>query len=369
MLRFALLAFVSCLPMTAAPHWVYFGTGSDGVYVASFDDETGQVGNVRRAAEVTRPNFLAIHPTLDRLYSVNRLAEDGEPRDSATAFRFDRASGDLQRINQLATQGSGSCHVNVDATGRMISIANYSSGSLEAMSLRTDGGLDENTSFFQHQGSSVHPRQAAAHTHSVNYSPDNRFLVVADLGMDQLLVYRTDVERAALKPHSSPYHSVEPGSGPRHFTFHPNGRFAYAVNELSSTVTVLEFDAAAGSFQTLQTISTLASDFSGENTTAEILVHPSGKFLYASNRGHNSIAVFSVDPAGGRLRSVQRVSTLGDWPRNFRIAPGGRFLLAANQRSDEVVVFAVEAASGRLTPTGIAADVPAPMCIRFIERR
>lgn len=365
----ALIASLSCLPMVASQHWVYFGTGADGVYVASFDDESGQIGAVRRAAEVTRPNFLAIHPSQDRLYSVNRLAEDGKPRDSATAFSFDRSTGELTKINQLETQGSGSCHVNVDATGRMISIANYSSGSLEAMSLRDDGGLGANTSFFQHEGSSAHPRQSSAHTHSVNYSPDNRFLIVADLGMDQVLVYRAIPERAALEPHTPPFHSIEPGSGPRHFTFHPNGRFAFAVNELASTVTALEYDAAAGAFKTLQTISTLAADVEVENTTAEILVHPSGRFLYASNRGHNSIAVFSVEPETGRLRSVQRASTLGDWPRNFRIAPGGRFLLAANQQSDSVVVFAIDASTGRLSPTGVSAKAPSPMCIRFIERR
>jgi len=369
MKRVALLALVSYLPMTAAQHWLYFGTGADGVYVASFDDQTGAVGPVRKAAEVTRPNFLAIHPSEDRLYTVNRLAKDGERLDSATAFRFDRASGDLTLINQLETQGSGSCHVNVDSTGRMIAIANYSSGSLESMTLRPDGGLGKNASFFQHRGSSVHPRQAAAHTHSVNYSPDNRFLMVADLGMDQLLVYRTEPEKGSLTPHDPPFVPIEPGSGPRHFSFHPNGRHAYVVNELASTITALEYDADAGAFTTLQTVSTLDAGFDGENTTAEILVHPSGKYVYASNRGHNSIAAFTVDADSGRLTALQRPSTLGDWPRNFRIAPGGRFLLVANQNSDQVVVFALDVATGRLTPTGGAAEVPAPMCLRFVARR
>jgi 6-phosphogluconolactonase len=245
-------------------------------------------------------------------------------------------------------------------------VVNYGTGSVAVLAIRDDGSLGDSTAFVQHSGSSVNPkRQQGPHAHSVNLSPDNRFAIVADLGLDQVLVYRFDASSGSLQPNDPPFARVAPGAGPRHFTFHPSGRFAYVINELASTVTAFNWDARRGVLSEIQTISTLPKDFSGENYTAEVVVHPNGRFLYGSNRGHDSIAVFSIDRQG-KLTFIETTPTQGSFPRNFALDPTGRWLFAANQRSDNVVLFRVDPKTGRLSPANRTIRVGSPVCVRFL---
>ena len=245
---------------------------------------------------------------------------------------------------------------------------NYGDGNTVSLSILADGGVGELVSDLQHSGSSVHPqRQGEPHPHSANFTPDGRLVIVPDLGTDELVAHEFDSSTARLQRRSDPQVKMPPGSGPRHMTFHPNGRWAYVINELASTVAFLEYDSSAGSLRTVQVISTLPESYDGPpNTTAEVLVHPNGQFLYGSNRGSNTIAVFAIDQSSGRLSAVARVSTGGDWPRNFKLSPSGKFLLVANQRSEDVGVFRVDLETGRIEPTGATVSIPSPMCVRFV---
>ncbi len=360
-------------PAAAAQYFVYLGTytggqsAGKGIYVARLDTATGTLSDPELAAEVSNPSFLALHPNGRYLYAVG---ETGGPKGGAvSAFSIDRATGRLSLLNQVSSRGSGPCHLAVDKTGRYVIVVNYGSGSTAAFSLREDGSLGESTAFVQHAGASVHPkRQQGPHAHSVNLSPDNRFAVVADLGLDQILVFRFDAAKGALEPNEPPHAKVTPGSGPRHFAFHPSGRFAYVINELASTLTAFTWDPKRGVLSEIETVGTLPKDFAGENYTAEVVVHPNGRFLYGSNRGHDSLAVFSID-GHGRLKLVEHVSTQGQFPRNFALDPSGTYLLAANQRSNNVVVFRVDPRTGRLSPTGRQIQVGSPVCVRFLAVR
>jgi 6-phosphogluconolactonase len=355
----------------ASKYLVYFGTytrkTSKGIYVSTLDAATGKLSEPELAGETPNPSFVAIHPNLRFLYSVSEAGSGGVPGNTVTAFSIDKASGKLTKLNTLPAKGEMPCHLNVDKTGRALVVANYGSGSTVAMKVNADGSLSEGAGFIQHKGSSVdRRRQQGPHAHSANISFDNRFVVVADLGLDQVLVYKFDPTTAGLAPNDPPYVSVKPGSGPRHFTFHPKGKFAYVINEMASTVTAFRWDAKAGSFTEIETVSTLPPGDKTDNTTAEVVAHPSGKFLYGSNRGHNSLAVFAIDRAKGTLKLTANVPTQGQIPRNFAIEPGGRWLLAANQNSDNVVVFSVDPASGMLNPTGQAIQVGMPVCVRYV---
>ena len=251
--------------------------------------------------------------------------------------------------------------------GKHVLVANYTGGSVAVLPVKADGMLGEASDFVQHLGSSVDPnRQHEPHAHDVVLTPDNRFAVVADLGLDKLLVYRFDLEKGKLLPNDPPYGRVKPGSGPRHFALHPNGRWAYVISEMGNTITAFDWDGDKGSFHELQTISTLPKDFKGENSTAELAVHPTGRYLYGSNRGHDSIAVYAIDPAKGMLTSIEDVSTLGKEPRNFALDPTGAYLFAANQNSNTVVVFRVNSRNGRLTPSGEKVEVISPVCVTFV---
>ncbi len=366
------LCLIPAIASCAAPSrfLVYFGTytggksSSKGIYVARFDARTGTLGDPELAAEVANPSFLAIHPNRRFLYAVG---ESGGPQGGAvSAFAIERPSGLLKSINQVSSRGRGPCHLTVDATGRYVLVVNYSSGSTAVIALGEDGSLGESTAFVQHAGSSVNPkRQEGPHAHSVNLSPDNRFAVVADLGLDQVLVYRFDATRGSLEPNDPPFVRVAPGSGPRHFAFHPSGRFAYVINELASTITAFRWDGARGTLSEIQTVSTLPQDFSGENYTAEVVVHPNGRFLYGSNRGHDSIAAFAID-GEGKLSLIGLTSTEGSFPRNFALDPTGRWLFAANQRSDTVVLFRVDPKSGKLGSAGRTLRIGSPVCVRFV---
>ena len=255
----------------------------------------------------------------------------------------------------------------MDHTGKCLLVANYGADpGVATFPIKDDGSLGEASTVLKHSGSSTGPRQKGPHPHSVNLSPDNRFVLVPDLGTDQVLSYKLDPAKYTLTPNTPPFATITQGSGPRHFAFHPNGRFTYTLSEMGSLVTVSSYDRAAGTMKELQTISTLPKDFSGVNNSAEIFAHPSGKFLYASNRGHDSIAVFAIDPKKGTLTTVEQVSTRGKMPRGFAIDPTGAFLLAANQNTNNAVLFRIDQKTGSLTPTGDELKIPAPVCVVFM---
>ena len=350
----------------AAEFLVYFGTytrgSSKGIYVSRLDTATAKLTEPNLAAETPNPSFVALHPNRKFLYAVS----EGGKAGAVSAFAIDPKTGRLAFLNKVSSQGGGPCHLNVDKTGKNVVVVNYGTGSTAVLPVEPDGKLREASSFIQHKGSSADKsRQEGPHAHSVNFSADNGFAVVADLGLDQVLVFKFDAAKGTIAPNDPPYASVAPGSGPRHFAFHPGGKFAYVINEMKCTVTAFSWDAKRGVLKEIQTIGTTPAGFTGENDTAEVQVHPNGKFLYGSNRGHNSIAVFAIDRKKGTLTPIEHVSTQGKIPRNFGIDPTGSFLLAANQDTDNVVVFRIDAKTGRLTPTGQVLQVGTPVCVKF----
>jgi 6-phosphogluconolactonase len=346
----------------------YTGPKSQGIYAFRFDASTGRLTSLGLAGETPNPTFLAVSPNHRFLYAANEISNyEGSKSGSVSAFAVDRETGKLTFLNKVSSRGADPCHVAVDKAGKHVMAANYTGGSVAVFPVREDGRLEEASAFVQNAGSSVNPeRQEGPHTHSMNLSPDGRYAIVADLGLDQLLVYHYDSSLGTLAADNPPFARVHPGAGPRHLAFHPSGKFAYVINEMGSTVTAFSYDAASGALQELQTVSTLPKGFAGENTTAEVEVHPTGRFLYGSNRGHDSIAVFAIDARKGTLTPVEYVSTQGKTPRNFAIDPTGSYLLAANQDSNNLVVFRIDTQSGHLTPTGQVAEVPAPVCIEFV---
>ena len=357
----------------SADYFVYIGTytgqQSKGIYAFRLETATGKLAPVGLVAETANPTFLAVHPNGKLLYAANEITTfGGQKAGSVSAFAIDTKTGSLAALNQTSSRGAGPCHVSVDKTGKCLLLANYGGGSFAAIPLKADGSLSEATAFIQDSGSGPNAkRQSAPHAHSFNVSPDNRFAVAADLGVDKVFVYRLDPGKAALEANEPAYTAVSPGAGPRHFAFHPDGRHAYVINELNSTVTAFDYDAAKGVLKELQSIGTLPKDFTGNSSTAEVQVHPNGKFLYGSNRGHDSITIFAIDAKKGTLTLVDHVSTQGKVPRNFGIDPTGQFLLAANQNTNNVVVFRIDAKSGRLTPTGQSVEVGAPVCVKFVK--
>ncbi len=351
------------------PYFMYVGTytapatKSQGIYVYRF--EAGRITPLGLAAKSVNPSFLALgrHKFL---YAVNETQDyQAQKSGGVSAFSIDRKTGKLNFLNEVASGGTDPCFISLDKTGEFVFVANYSSGSVATFSLRGDGGLGERTAFVQHKGSSVNPeRQEGPHAHSIEVSPDNRFVLAADLGLDELLVYRFDA-RGLLQPNQPPFAKANPGAGPRHFVFDPSGKYVYLVSEMQSSVTVYSYDAARGALHEMQMINALPGDFAGESTAAEIAIHPSGRFLYTSNRGHDSITVFAIDPGRHTLSVLGHVPTQGKTPRNFAFDPSGNFLLAANQDSNNIVVFRVDPKTGGLTPTGQVLDVPAPVCVVF----
>ena len=352
---------------------VYVGTytrgDSEGIYVCRLNLDTGVLSAPRLAANVVNPSFVAIHPTGKYLYCVSEISDfNGKKAGGVTSFTIDRKTGLLTKLNEQPSVGAGPCHLVVDATGKNVLVANYGGGSVAALPIAADGTLREASSFIQHEGSSVNPnRQQGPHAHSINVDGQNRFAVCADLGLDKVLIYRLDADKGVLKANEPAFAKVEPGAGPRHFVFHPNGKFAYVNNELTSSVTAFAYDGKAGALNELQTLSTLPADFSGNNSTAEIRIHPSGKFLYVSNRGHDSIAIYRVDTASGMLTHLGNESTRGRTPRNFNLDPSGTFLLAENQNTHNIEVFRIDQESGLLTHTGHHVTVPNPVCVRFLS--
>jgi 6-phosphogluconolactonase len=350
---------------------VYVGTytgKSKGIYVLDLDLGSGELSPPTLAATTTRPSFLALHPNLRVLYAVNEVDSfAGKNSGSVSAFAIDPATGALTLLNQQPSGGGAPAHLVVDHAGKNVLVANYNGGSVSVLPIAADGSLLPATGFVQHVGSSVdRSRQTAPHAHGIALDAADHFAYVADLGLDKVLIYRYDADHGTITPNDPPSASVPPGSGPRHFAFHPDGRTAYSINELTSTVTTFRHDAATGALEPLQTISTLPEGYKKTNSTAEVQLHPSGKFLYGSDRGHNSIAIFSIDADTGMLTPVGHQPTGGSTPRNFTLDPTGSYLLAANQDSGKVVVFHIEPGTGQLTPTGHTADIAMPVCVQVV---
>ena len=348
----------------------YTRTNSEGIYSYRMDLKSGALERIAVASGIENPSFLAIHPNQRYLYSVSETVEfNGQKTGSVWAFTIDVPTGHLSFLNFQPSAGSVPCHLVVDSAGRNLLLANYGSGSVATFPIDHEGRLGQANSVIHHNGSSLHPlRQKAPHAHSINLDIAGRFALAADLGVDKLFVYRFNAQNGTLESNNPPSVSVTPGSGPRHFTFHPTGQFGYVINEMSSTITAFRYDGGKGVLETLQSISTLPEGFKGKTHTAEIQVRPSGRFLYGSNRGHDSIAIFSIDESTGRLTAKGHEPTRGRTPRNFQIDPNGNYLLAANQDSDSVVVFRIHPETGELEPTSQSVEVPMPVCIRMMPR-
>ena len=363
-------------PSPSSSMLVYFGTytgeKSQGIYVSTLDMQTGALSPPQLAAETPSPSFLAVHPARDFLYAINEISEfEGKPGGAVSAFSMDRASGTLKAINRQSTVGPGPAHLVVDAAGRHVLVANYGGGSVAVLPIGPDGALQPASSFVQHRGSGGNPdRQKAPHAHAVQLDAANRFAYVPDLGIDKVLIYRFDSDKGTLAPNDPGGAALPAGSGPRHFAFGPQGRFAFVINELTLTITSFQVDSEGGGLTAVHTVSTLPAGETVQKgySTAEVQVHPSGRFLYGSNRGHDTIAVFTLDRETGRLTPIQHEPTQGSTPRNFGIDPTGTYLLAANQRSDSVVVFRIDAGTGRLTPTGHTVKVGSPVAVKFVGR-
>ena len=353
-------------PGPAGPR-VYVGTGSgdpaEGIHAFRFDSTDGTLAQSQPVTPLLNPTYLALGRDEAHLYSVR------ETTDSATvhAFDVDPASGALTEINAVPAEGGAPCYVSVDRTGQWVFVANYVGGNVAVFPTRDDGGLGPATQVVQHTGSGADPnRQAGPHAHYVRADPQNRFVLAADLGIDQVRIYPFDADTGRLNTANARAVSTPPGTGPRHLAFHPSGDYVYLVGELSGTVTVYEYDAGAGRMSAVQTVSTVPEDFEGAARSADIHVHPNGDVLYVSNRGEaNDIVHYRIDEQTGRLSVAGRQSQSIRWPRNFALSPGGEYLLVANRRADAVTVYRVDPSTGALTFTGTSVAVPEPTKIEF----
>ena len=349
---------------------VCFGSYStpdkESVHLFQLNLQDGSLKKLNAVDGLTNPSFLKIHPNGKYLYTVNEVSTfDGKKSGGVTAFALDVKGGKLNKINQQPSGDTGPCHLTVDATGKYVLVAHYGGGSTSVLPIKKDGSVGTLVSQIKHKGSSVHSRQKAPHAHSVHVGPNNKFAFAPDLGIDKVLVFSFDEKTGAIAETKFDGAKLEPGSGPRHFSFHPDGEFAYVINEITQTVTAFRYNAKRGRLRTLQTLSSVPHPVEG-NSTAEVLVHPTGKFLYGSNRGHNSIAMFRINEKNGKLTALGHESTRGSTPRNFGIDPTGQFLLAANQQSDNVVVFRINQDTGKLKFTGNEIKLSKPVCVRMI---
>ncbi len=373
-LSFAALALAAPAPKNG-DYFFYIGsyTGKDstskGISLYRYNATTHDVTALGTAAETTSPSFLAISPDTRFVYAVNEVGDYKGPNSGGvSAFSVDRSTGKLTFLNEVRSRGAGPCYITIDKTGKWVLVANYDGGSVAVFPVQKDGSLGDAVSFDQHTGHGANPqRQEAPHAHSIDLSPDNRFAYVDDLGLDELMVYKFDAATGKLTPNDPPYAQLDPGSGPRHFALARSGKFAYVLSEIKGTVTVFSNDLQTGTLHKLQVITTQAPGFKGEIEDAEIEIHPSGKFLYASNRGDgNSIAVFAIDPAKGTLTPIEVTSTEGKAPRHFMFDPTGTILFAENMSSNNVVLFTIDQQTGKLTPTGKSFEVGQPVCLKFL---
>lgn len=366
---------VGGIEVSAQTHRVYIGNYTrapeGGIYQATFDTATGKLSEATVAGPAVNPSFLAIHPSKTWLYAVGEISDfQGQKGGGVSAFAIDAATGKLTLLNAQSSMGAGPCHISLDQTGTTAAVANYGGGSVASLGINPDGTLQPAASAIQHVGGSVNPqRQKEPHAHSIYFEPSQRFVLSADLGLDQVLVYKFDAAKHTLAPNDPPFGKLSPGAGPRHLAIHSNGKFVYAINELASTVTVFAWDGSKGSLTEVQTVPTLPADFPGDNSTAEVVLHPSGKFLYGSNRGHDSLAGFRVDAETGKLTAIGHTPIGGKTPRNFVIDPSGQWVLIGCQNSDRITVFSLDQATGALIATGQSVAAPSPVCLRFLPLR
>jgi 6-phosphogluconolactonase len=349
----------------------YTGPTSKGIYAVRFDAATGKATPLGLMAEAVNPSFLAIDRSQRFLYAVNEISEyKGQKSGSISAFSIDRKSGKLTLLNQVSSGGAGPCYLSLDQTGKYLMVANYDSGSVATLPVLEDGRLGEVSAKIQYSGHGFDPqRQEGPHPHDLDVSPDNRFALVADLGLDRVLTYRFDPAKGTLVANDPPFTKVTPGTGPRHLIFDRTGKFVYVINELTSALSAFSYSADTGVLRELASPSTLQPGFKGTSFAAEIGVHPSGKFIYASNRGDDSIATFAIDAASGVPRFVETVSSGGKTPRHFQIAPDGAYLFAGNQESNNIVIFKIDQSTGHLTPTGQALELSSPACVKFVSTK
>ena len=365
----AATAALDAAPPAAGEYIAYVGpytrpNKSKGIYAYRFDAKTGKFTSIGLAAETNSPSFVVIHPNGKFLYAVNESREN-----TTSAFAIDPATHLLKFLNSVATKGGGPCHLALDRTGKLLFVAYYNSGSVAAFPVKEDGSLGEASAFIQHSGSSVNRgRQSGPHAHEAVVSRDNRFLFVPDLGMDKVMIYKIDAAKGSLTPNDPPFATITPGSGPRHMAFDAKDKFAYVISEMTSAVTAYAFDAKTGALKQLETYPALPADYTGQKSGAEIAIHPNGKFLYASNRSHNSITAFAVDGKGG-LKNIGNFPVAGKTPRHFAIDPTGSYMVVENQDSDNMVVFKIDAKTGKLTPTGDSIEIGAPVSLAFMPAK
>jgi 6-phosphogluconolactonase len=360
---------------TARPHLsreltLYVGTytsgKSEGIYVYRIDAQSGELKRFNSFKSVN-PSFLTIDRSKRYLYAVNEVNEfEGKPSGAVSAFAIEPGTRNLRFLNQQSSLGADPCYLTTDRNRTRLLVANYTGGNVAVLPIQRDGRLAPATEFHQHEGSGPKEQQKGPHAHCILLTRSERYALAADLGTDKVMIYRFNATTGKITPGKQPWASLAPGAGPRHLTFHPSGSYVYVINELDSTLTALKYNDLNGTLSAIDTVSTLPTDFSGENYCADVHVSPSGKFLYGSNRGHNSIVVFAIDRRTGGLKQLEHVSTEGNWPRNFTIDPTGKFLLVANQRSDNVVTFRIDASTGRLERSGQIEDIPVPVCLKFL---
>jgi 6-phosphogluconolactonase len=352
-----------------------FGTGQvvqgkgKGIYAFRFDAAEGSLDPLGVTEGVRNSSYLAFDPKRKCLYCVNEFKEyEGKASGAVSSFRIDQETGALTYLNTKASHGTDPCHLIVDKTGKNVLIANFASGSVCVLPIAEDGSLKEASCVIQHEGKSVDPkRQAGPHAHAVEIDANNRYVFVPELGGDTVMIYELDPDAGKITPNKNqPFIRMAPGAGPRQLVMHPNGKLAFLINELNSTMTSYAYDPSRGTLSEIMTLPTLPKDFSGHSSCAEVQIHPSGKFLYGSNRGHDSIVIYGVDASTGRLTLIGHEPTRGKIPRNFEVHPGGEFLAAANQDSDNVVLFRIDTSTGKLAPTGSVVHAGTPICVRFM---
>jgi 6-phosphogluconolactonase len=367
-----LAAAVTTLRSAATGALVYVGTytgdTSRGIYAFRFDAASGRLTSIGLVARTNSPSFLAVSPNRKFLYAVNEISSfEGERSGSVSSFSIDAQSGKLTALNSKSSKGDGPCHLAVDGTGRFLAVANYGGGNFSLLPIAADGRLGDSIAILANGGSGPDKeRQQGPHAHAVVFDARNRYLLGADLGLDRVFIYKFDPSTGAIRANDPSSVQLAPGAGPRHVAFHPTLPLAFAINELSSTITSLSWDPATGRLAAAGSVSSLPAGYTGTNDTAEIAVHPSGRFLYGSNRGHDSIAVFGIGPTG-TLTLIEHESTRGQTPRNFAIDPSGKWLIAANQKSNTLAVFSIDQNTGALTPTGPLAQVGTPVCVLFSQ--
>ena len=368
---FSVVLLITCVVSNAEEPMVFISAFAEGkkgaIHAFTFDSKSGALNSLHRTTDIQNPFFMAISPDHHFLYAIN-AEKFGEPGDElVAAYSIEGRSGNLRRLNEQSARGTGSCYLDVDATGRMVVVANYFSGSVAAFPVGKDGLLGEVTTFMQHHGSSIDPdRQKGPNAHSIVMSPDNRFALAADLGIDKILIYRVDAKSATLNANEAqPFVKQEPGSGPRHLTFHPNGKAVYVINELKNTVTFFDYAKDSGSLTERQTISTLPADFTGQSHCADLKITPDGRYLYGTNRGHDSIAVYRI-AEDGKLALITIQPSLGQGPQNLLITPDGQWLLCANMPGNAVIIFKIDALTGHLRSVGEPTAMPMPSCIRWL---